>query len=89
MIPAINSAASGIRQGLDMLDRAAQNIASRSTQVAEGHTSSAGSSGNSGSTGGLVDDLVATIIAKHMVGINSAVFKRANAVAGTLIDIVR
>jgi hypothetical protein len=84
MIPAINSAASGIRQGLDMLGRAARNIADRATEGPDSPTQAPREVG-----GGLVDDLVATIIARHMVSLNAGVLRRADSAVGSLIDIVR
>ncbi len=96
MIPAAHSALSGIRHGLNVLDRAAHNIANLNTEGFQRHEVVA----REGSLGGVVSvtvpseggdlagDLVAMIIARRTVGLNAGVLKRAEATVGSLIDIL-
>ncbi len=96
MIPAINSAASGIRHALNVLDRAAHNIANQGTEgferkevvAREGEDGGVDSLTVPVGGGGLVEDLIAMIIARHMVASNAGVIRRADATVGSLLDIV-
>ena len=83
MIQALNSAASGIRSGLARLDGAAENVARRSIQTASGQPELTLAMDD-----GLVTGIVQSIIAKHSVSANTAMFRRADSVLGGLVDLL-
>lgn len=96
LIQALYTAASGIALGRRQLDAAANNVANASTPGFErsevvGVADPAGGVTPTvvpGVDDGIAADLVQTILAKHTVKANAAMFRRANAVAGELIDLI-
>lgn len=83
MIEALNSAATGIRNGMAQLDTAAENVARRSIKTADGQPAVV-----PGVDDGLAADIVQSIIAKHSVSANAAMFRRADSVLGELVDLI-
>lgn len=96
MIQALNIAASGIRFGLTKLDAAANDVANSQTEGYEpkdviGVEDSSGGVRPAvvpGVDDGLAADLVQSIIAKHSISANAAMFKRADGVVGELVDLL-
>ena len=91
MISALGSAASGIRAGFAMLDRAAADIARSSLDqagAADIRPAGGGSAAAPLEGGGLAESLVSTIIARHTVAVNAGVMRRADQALGSLIDVL-
>ncbi len=96
MMQALQNAASGIRLGTAMLDAAARNLARSGTdddqreevigaEIPEGGVKPVIIPGVDD---GPAADLVASIIAKHTVTLNAAMFRRANSTSEGLVDLV-
>ena len=96
MIEALNIAASGIRFGQTKLDAAANNVANANTEGYERkEVVGVAEPGGGvrpvvvpGVDDGLAADIVQSIIAKHSVSANAAMFRKADGVVGDLIDLL-
>lgn len=96
MIPALQSAASGMNLGFAMLDRAAHNVANLHTEGYQRRGVAAREAAGGGvqvreapaGGGGLEEDLVTAMLARHTVAANAAVARRAESTLGSLIDVL-
>jgi len=96
VIQTLHTAASGIHFGLAQFDRAARDMGlGQPTGRVRGHASGVEVPGGDHAPmaptnleGGPAASLVQAILARHTVEVNTALFRRTNAVAGELLDLV-
>lgn len=82
MIEALQTATSGIRSGFAQLERSADSIAHRLPRDRGASTVTTDTVHDS-----LSSDVIQSIIAKHTVTANAAMFRRVDSTVGELIDL--